>query len=381
MALIPNFPQDLLDMHHHWHDPNAHPGAPGGRTRGFETPGGGLEFLQFHRDFMRQVFNRWNEARPPIDPAAIAPWNSIPEVMKNGNIGWNATRAAQEARITTNNSPFATADALGTYIEGGIHGWLHSAAAVAFNEPVVANLHSPQSTYFYQIHGLVDKWWSDWESGRPQPQPVLLTAGAPPTQASIGRPGETDLYRFEAQAAGRFTIETQGQTDVVMSLYGPNNLAILVAENDDIGPGNRNARIESNLTGGTYYARVRHFSPQSTGAYSISVRGESMDIPVIQVNGPVVQGNIAAPNESDSYTFNANVAGLYTIETAGVTDTVVTLFGPNSQTLFIAEDDDSGPGSNSRIVATLAPGLHYVRVRHYRPTGAGPYGISVRRNA
>lgn len=380
MPLIPNFPQNLLDEHHHWHEPTAHPGTPGGRVRGFGTPGGGLEFLQFHRDFMRRVLVWWNETQPPIDPAAIAPWTSIPAALKNPAVtGWNGTRAAQEARITSNNPPFATADELGTYIEGGIHGWLHPATADAFNDPVVRNLHSPQSTYFYQIHGLVDKWWSDWESGRPQPQPVLLTVGAPPTRASIGQPGETDLYRFEVPAAGRFTIETQGQTDVVMSLYGPNNLATLIAENDDIGPGNRNARIERNLTSGTYYARVRHFSPQSTGAYSVSVRGGSVDIPVIQVNGPAVPGNIGAPNESALYTFNTGVAGLHTIETAGNTDTVVTLFGPNSQTLFIAEDDDSGPGSNSRIVTALAPGDYYVRIRHYRPTGTGPYSISVRR--
>jgi Bacterial pre-peptidase C-terminal domain len=378
MSLIPNFPQNLLDVHHHWHDPNAHPGTPGGRVNGFGTPGGGLEFLQFHRDFVAQ-FHIWYDTQPFADPVAVAPWTSIPAALKNPALtGWNATLAVQEARITTNSPAFTTADELGTYIEGGIHGWIHSATAIAFNEPVVANFHSPQSTYFYQIHGLVDGWWQVWESGRPQPQVVPLTVGALPTQASIGQPGETDLYSFEVQAAGRYTLETQGQIDVVMSLYGPNNLATLIAEDDDSGPGS-NARIERNLTAGTYYVRVRHYSPQDTGAYGISVQGGSVVIPTIPVNGPAIQGNIAAPNESDLYTFTADVSGLYTSETAGNTDTFLTLFGPNSQTLFIAQDDDSGPGSNARIVTTLAAGFYYVRVRHYSPTGTGPYSLLVRR--
>ena len=28
MPTIPDYPQDLLDLHHHWHDPSAHGGNP-----------------------------------------------------------------------------------------------------------------------------------------------------------------------------------------------------------------------------------------------------------------------------------------------------------------------------------------------------------------
>jgi tyrosinase len=214
----------------------------------------------------------------------------------------------------------------------------------------------------------------------PQPQIIELTIGAPPTQASIGQSGENDMYRFVVPTAGSYTIETQGPTDVVMSLFGPNSQTALVTEDDDSGQ-DRNARIVSNLTAGTYYVRVRHFNPRSTGNYSISVQATAAQpsIPELQVNGPATQGNIAAANESDLYTFAAGVTGLYTIETAGNTDTFLTLFGPNSQTRLIAQDDDSGPGFNSRIVANLTAGVYFARVRHYRPTGTGPYSISVRR--
>ena len=92
-----------------------------------------------------------------------------------------------------------------------------------------------------------------------------------------------------------------------------------------------------------------------------------------------MQGNIAVRGEVDLFTFAVTNAGLHTIETAGNTDTFVTLSGPNSQAVMITEDDDSGPGTNSRIVTTLAPGNYFVRVRHYSMDGTGVYSITVRR--
>jgi hypothetical protein len=178
MAIIPNFPQNLLDMHHHWHDPSAHPGSPGTRVHPFGTAGAGLEFLQFHRDFMAQVM-AWYNAQPfgtaPFNvapfqnlasaQAAVAGWTFIPAPLKNGAVtGWGGVQVAQEARLTSLTPPFASADDLGTYIEGGIHGWIHGAAAAAFNEPIVGTFHSPLSTYFYGIHGLVDLWWRNWQA-------------------------------------------------------------------------------------------------------------------------------------------------------------------------------------------------------------------------
>lgn len=375
MSVIPNYPRALLDEHHKWHDPAAHPGTPGGRPFPAGRPGAGRNFLQFHRDYVRR-FRQWYDNQPFADQTAVEPWAEIPAALKSSAVGWNSSLAAQEQRITNDPGSFETDDQLGTYIELGIHNWIHGATATAFNEPSVRDLHSPQSTYFYKIHGLVENWWRQWESGPVISPTTPLTVGAPPAAFSIGRPGEVDRYSFVVPAAGSYTIETQGPTDVVMSLYGPNNLAALVTEDDDSGAGS-NARIVSNLTAGTYFVQVRHFNAGATGNYSISVRSGTISVAQIQVNGPAVQGVIAAANESDLYTFTVAAAGLYTIETQGGTDTILTLFGPGSQTLFIAEDDDSGVGSNSRIATNLGPGSHFARVRHFRTSGTGAYGIRV----
>jgi hypothetical protein len=96
------------------------------------------------------------------------------------------------------------------------------------------------------------------------------------------------------------------------------------------------------------------------------------------INGPALQGEISVGGERDRYTFRVTTAGTHTIETFGTTDTFVSLFGPNSETRLIAEDDDSGPGTLSLLALNLAVGQYVVRVRHFNPSSTGPYRISVR---
>jgi hypothetical protein len=99
------------------------------------------------------------------------------------------------------------------------------------------------------------------------------------------------------------------------------------------------------------------------------------------INGPMVQGEIGAADERDRYAFKVTTAGKYAIETSGTTDTVVSLFGPDSETTLVAEDDDSGPGTLSLLVRDLTVGQYVVMVRHFSPARTGPYGISVRSGA
>ncbi|HYY56080.1 MAG TPA: M12 family metallopeptidase, partial [Pyrinomonadaceae bacterium] len=80
-----------------------------------------------------------------------------------------------------------------------------------------------------EVLSAVDKQFIGSERGYPKaaapvaPGPTELpVAELTPTQASIGRPGEEDLFKFNATKAGRYTVETLGTTDVIMSLFGPN---------------------------------------------------------------------------------------------------------------------------------------------------------------
>ena len=85
--------------------------------------------------------------------------------------------------------------------------------------------------------------------------------------------------------------------------------------------------------------------------------------------------------EEDLFTFIVTRPGRHVIDTRGPTDLVIKLFGPDSPTALIAEDDDSGIGLNARIASRLIEGRYYVQVRHYnRASGMGNYSIRVSRS-
>lgn len=88
-------------------------------------------------------------------------------------------------------------------------------------------------------------------------------------------------------------------------------------------------------------------------------------------------GRIARAGEEDLFSFQVERAGRYLIETTGSADLFMTLFGPNSNTQKLAEDDDTGVDTNPQIIATLQPGRYYARVRHYNPSQTGSYEIRV----
>jgi hypothetical protein len=99
----------------------------------------------------------------------------------------------------------------------------------------------------------------------------------------------------------------------------------------------------------------------------------------LTVNAPRrTSAAIGKVGEEDLFRFTASSNGRYVIDTRGPTDVVMKLFGPNSETALIAEDDDSGTGSNARIAADLLAGEYLTQVRHYNSaSGLGDYTIKV----
>ena len=103
------------------------------------------------------------------------------------------------------------------------------------------------------------------------------------------------------------------------------------------------------------------------------------DATTLTIDGPKVEGSIGAAGEEDLYAFDVASDGLYEVTTRGSTDVYLSLFGPDSDTDLVAEDDDSGYGVNARVRAGLTPGRYVAQVRHYRPSGTGSYSIRARR--
>ena len=98
----------------------------------------------------------------------------------------------------------------------------------------------------------------------------------------------------------------------------------------------------------------------------------------VEIDGPPIDASIGEHREEDHFVLTVTRAGRFVVGTEGPTDVVLALFGPDSETHLVADDDDSGTNRNARVEAQLTPGRYLVRVRHHRPTGTGPYRLSAR---
>ena len=95
----------------------------------------------------------------------------------------------------------------------------------------------------------------------------------PESRRPSGSHGEEDEFRFQVARKGQYIIETEGPTDVVMALFGPDDPKHLAATDDDSGR-NWNARIAVPLESGEYYIRIRHYCPSGTGGYRVRLKSD-----------------------------------------------------------------------------------------------------------
>jgi hypothetical protein len=99
----------------------------------------------------------------------------------------------------------------------------------------------------------------------------------------------------------------------------------------------------------------------------------------LTIDAPAINAEIGAFGEVDKYSFVVTTARNYRMETEGDLDLVMSLFGPNNETRFLDQDDDSGRRLNARITRTLQPGLYHLKVRHHSERRKGVYKVGVYR--
>jgi len=153
MSRIPNFPQALLEEHKNWHHARH-------QVNINNPPSGyGLEFLEFHRNFIGRALAWYNQTSN--NPRLVEAWESVPEAIRQATCYDKAT----EARIISQPESFANADELGRFIESSnLHSCIHQEAARIYGEPDINDFDTaPRNTLFYNIHGMVDRWWKNWE--------------------------------------------------------------------------------------------------------------------------------------------------------------------------------------------------------------------------
>ena len=98
---------------------------------------------------------------------------------------------------------------------------------------------------------------------------------------ALTTPGEVQTLSFQVPYEARYIIETTGNTDLFMTLLGPNDPKLVLQSDDDSGISS-NPQIKRALTPGKYYLQVRHYDKTGTGSFRISiVTAESLNLEVL----------------------------------------------------------------------------------------------------
>jgi hypothetical protein len=103
------------------------------------------------------------------------------------------------------------------------------------------------------------------------PGTVELDVGGPRTTSDLSVGGEVDTYHFDVPVAKLHIMTTEGPSDTVLTLHGPNDPGAVLAWDDDRGKG-LSARIVRKLAPGSYWLSVRHKNPDATGEYTVGVK-------------------------------------------------------------------------------------------------------------
>ena len=172
---IPYLPDHLHHEHMEWH------------LRGVAKPHTGTEFLQFHRDFLA-AFHAWYDVQPFADQARVAAWTALPPEFHQPQDAEAETFFKQVADLNTNLSKWATEDALGTFLKGSLHRWLHHIPiTTVYRDTLITNFNdAPRTRHFYQLHGLIDHWWQRWTDAHHQA--VFVSHEGIPSSIENGQP-------------------------------------------------------------------------------------------------------------------------------------------------------------------------------------------------
>ncbi|HKG11792.1 MAG TPA: S8 family serine peptidase [Pyrinomonadaceae bacterium] len=174
-----------------------------------------------------------------------------------------------------------------------------------------------------------------------------------------------DKYSFSGTAGQQVSISMSSSAfDTFLILLKPDGSPLA---SDDDGGGGTNSRIPASSgtitlpTTGTYIVYANSFSAGVTGAYSLTLTGQtpggscpSSGISLGQTVGGTLSGSDCQLSDGslfDSYTFSGTAGQQISVSMSSPTfDTYLLLLRPDNT--LLAEDDDGGGGTNSRMPAS-----------------------------
>jgi hypothetical protein len=191
-----------------------------------------------------------------------------------------------------------------------------------------------------------------------------------------------DGYRLVLPAGAIVQIAMNSSQFDAYLLLTREDLAI-IDEDDDSGGGS-NAFIFRPLAAGTYVIWANSYAPGETGAYQLTV---SVAAPCT-VTGSVAVGSTAvgALANTDCAFGTGKVADWWSVQVTtpltlrfdlASTEFDAYLYLLSAEYEVLAQDDDGGTGTDSRITRTMAPGAYYAVVTSYDVGERGAYSLAV----
>ena len=211
---------------------------------------------------------------------------------------------------------------------------------------------------------------------------ATLVAVNSSTPGDLESAGDIDYFRLILPQAGTVTIWTTGSTDTVGTLQRRARVGAPTIATDDNSGTYNNFRINTSLSAGEYYIRVRGHE-SNTGPYTLGVSftpasdthgNTTATATPVGINSST-PGVIAPSGDTDYFRFDLTQDGIVTIETTGNAGTVGTLITQAGKTI-VTDDNFSGPGDNFRINTSLSPGTYFIEVRG-RGARTGSYTLGV----
>jgi len=194
-------------------------------------------------------------------------------------------------------------------------------------------------------------------------------------------------YTFTLTKSQSVIIDLVSSTNTYLFLLNGSGQTV-IAEDDDSGTGT-DSQIVIRLTQGTYIIEATTFLASTTGDFDVfieaadSLPGDCSSSISINTN---VSGTWVAECESENrdasyakyYTFTLASSREVTIDLESSTDTYLFLLNGSGQTgTVIAQDDDSGTGTDAQIVRTLSAGTYTVEATTFASGTTGTFTVSV----
>jgi hypothetical protein len=205
----------------------------------------------------------------------------------------------------------------------------------------------------------------DLDDHHDRPDEATAVTPGEERSATLERGGDVDVFVVvTAVTSGRVRVETTGALDTRCRILS--RAGTVRATADDGGTGG-NCRVEAAIAPGPVFVAVDASRGDVTGPYGVRVdlddHGDTAGEATPLSQDSAMQGAFERAGDADVFRLTLPEAGTLRAGTTGTRDTVCELLDASGA--VVASDDDGGPDRNCLVVAPVAAGDAFLRVREY----------------